>query len=152
MIFLSIDLQKIFLGGDQGECFPTVVKTAQAEALRARRYKYGAILLECKGYGRTVSPIYELLHDYDKLALPIKEEMDGGREVLAAILDNKYDPDIIRVCGVNTDQCVFHTVQTIHRLSYKSDIILLKDGCGTNNNYNKNDFSIFKSMKKVHIM
>lgn len=73
----------------------------------AKKKNYPIICLEYIGDGRTIPKIRKELEDYKNKFFFRKNWDDGSDKILS--IKNKL-PSKFRVCGVNTDACVFETV------------------------------------------
>jgi nicotinamidase-related amidase len=73
--------------------------------------------------------IVAALDGYDRWVLVWKWRDDGGAEVANAARVNGYGVSRIRVCGVNTEACVYHTVYTLSRIWPKSRIRVVAEAC-----------------------
>lgn len=145
MIFLSVDLQPDFTASKK----PSIIKAAQEEVRRAIRFNYGIVFLEYDGFGDTLPEVKRLASGYKNQITILKDDDDGGHDVVDGVFKNGLKLNQVRVCGVNTDMCVHDTIRTIVNLSPASKIIIRKDGCGSSA---KNDFTKFKNYKNVKII
>lgn len=146
MIFLSIDIQPGFAAAaDHG-----LIKVAQEEVKRAMRYNYGIVFLEYKGHGETFSQIKNIAHDYDNKITVEKNTDDGGLDVLDAAFQHNLSVNHIRVCGVYTGMCVYHTLFSLTSLSPSSKVLVRKDGCRPL--YDTGGFSRIRKLKNVRVV
>ena len=143
MIFLAIDIQPGF------EASTYVVEAAREEALRAKRFQYGIILLQYKKHGHTLDQVRSVTYGYHKASVAWKNSDDGSIEVLDKAFEDGYNTDVIRVCGVNTDYCVLDTVRGLSKFSPKSKILVRIDGC---NSICDNSFKKFKKIPNVYLV
>lgn len=105
-----IDMQDYFLKNVLQK-HDDIIQKCKAEIIKAINDKAQIIFLEYDGYGETISELKEIVtdHCYDKLLQVTKADDDGGDELLNALI--KFNlPIHIKVCGVNTDCCVYDTV------------------------------------------
>jgi nicotinamidase-related amidase len=145
VVFLSIDLQHGFKAADN----PRIIKAAQEEVRRAIRFNYGIIFLQYWGFGPTFPEIKHIARNYDNKITVQKNDDDGGANVLDAAFEKGFNLNKFRVCGVNTDMCVYDTIYSLTHLSPASKILVRKDGCGS---CCKNDFGKFKELRNVKII
>ncbi len=146
MLFLSIDLQPGFSpANDYG-----IINAARGEALRAKRFNYGIILLEYNRHGSTLSQIKSACWGHTKLAVAKKDSDDGSIEVIDTAFAEGYNIDVIRVCGVCVEYCVLDTVRGLKKYSPKSKIILNAAGCGGLRK--PISFKKFKKIKDVYLI
>lgn len=110
--------------------------------------KGGAIIfVEFIGCGRTIPGLVKLTDDYNRAFIVRKDDEDGSREVHKVIKDNKLPSRRIKVCGVNTDQCVLATVCGLNSLMKQTNIEVITKAC---NSYSNHDHeSGLKYMEKL---
>jgi hypothetical protein len=118
---------------DMQPCYPAsevVLDEVIREVKRARTNKEWVMILEY-GTGRTYYRITRELQGYRRRLYARKYKNDGAAKVFTAItrrnnnLDNKNVGRIekIRVCGVNTNACVFDTVNSLKILRYPIEVL-----------------------------
>lgn len=105
-----IDMQNIFLKNVLKRD-PGIILKCKRELIKAINDNAQIIFLEFRGHGSTVKELTSLLKEYSytKYAFVSKESDDGSNDLLNVILKNNLPPNI-KVCGVNTDCCVYDTV------------------------------------------
>jgi len=135
-VLVVIDLQIKFAAST------LVLEAAKKEILRAIALKMPIVILQCDTdyFGETHSCLTDLLKDYDTLRHIVLTKQDvgqlagatnGGPQVKEAIDLLGFPTDCFRLCGVNTEICVFFTALELSRLYPFSRIELVQDACAS---------------------
>ena len=109
---------------------PNVVIAVTEQILLAKRNKWAIILLEYAGCYNSHQGYNDLLKGYPKKARISKEDDDGSLEVSQAIRRRKFPFKNLRLCGVNTDACVWETVVGLLNRYEQSRVEVVKSACG----------------------
>lgn len=120
-----IDMQPRFAASQK----PQIIRNVRREIRSARYRKDAIIFVEYENCGPTDKRILEALKGYRKKLLVRKNSQGGAHEVLRALKDKGWDTNL-RIVGVNTDQCVAATVNSLHK-SGKVTQTLIVDACNT---------------------
>lgn len=88
-----------------------IIQKCKRELIKAINDDAQIIFLEFCKHGPTIQELTSLLKEYKytKYTFVSKEHDDGSKDLLNVILKNNLPPSI-KVCGVNTDCCVYDTV------------------------------------------
>lgn len=109
---------------------PDVVIGVAKQIMLAKHKKWPVILLEYAGCSRTHQGFSDLLSGYPRRARISKSDDDGSYEVVRALERREFPFKNLRVCGVNTDACVWSTVDGLLKRLPKSYLEVVKDACG----------------------
>lgn len=93
------------------------------------------IFLEYQDCGSIIDSLLKISDSYDQKYFISKIDDDGSYEVYDVIYRNKLPNKTIKICGVNTDCCVYHTVSGLTARIPDSSIIVLSDSCYSNYNH-----------------
>lgn len=132
---LVIDMQDYFSASHSER----VQRACIREIKRAIREKATIIYVEYEGYGPTIPQLTDVTSSakYRKAYHVIKDDDDGGQEVID-FLKEKHLPRLkLRVCGVNTDYCVLATTRSLQWRMPGSQITVVGDACNSNHNHKK---------------
>ena len=122
-----VDMQPEF----EAAFHPNVVIGVTQEIINAKNVGAPIILVEYRDGGQTFDGFFKLLKNYKNKALVRKNRDDGSREVIQAIKRRKFNPYHLRVCGVNSDACVWSTVEGLLGKLNRSRIEVVKQACFT---------------------
>lgn len=118
---------------------------------QAMQDKAGIVLVEFTGFGPTIKELTKLVDGYARVTTVQKNSPGGGMQVMRAIKDNKFPASVLKICGVNTDQCVLSTVTDLVRLSPKSRMHVIEKACNTDG-YHENGINSMKKHAQVTIV
>lgn len=108
---LIIDMQEEF----ESACDPRVIRACRREIHEATKRGDGILYVEYEGDTPVLPDLTMLTDGYPHAFTCVKVNDDGSQEVNAAVWN--YDlPMNFRVCGVNSDCCVWETVYHLRRL------------------------------------
>jgi nicotinamidase-related amidase len=130
---ILIDMQKFFAAANSRR----VQKGCREAIQQAIVDKAPIILVEYQGYlyKRTVKALTNVINkaNYKYKFVVTKDDDDGADEVYQLLIDYKLPHRKIKVCGVNTDCCVYSTVLgLIKRHKFKSNNIeIISNACGS---------------------
>ncbi len=97
--------------------------------------------LDETGLGHTLRELTQPVINYNKAKVVEKMYSDGSWFVLDACQRNNFDPSHIRICGVNSDVCVFFTAIGLAASKEVGLIEVITDACNTiTKGYNFKDF------------
>jgi len=122
---LCIDLQPTF-----NVCHNSrIVNNAEREVRQAIRDKAHILFLEYHNCGDTVDQLTKITDRYSKVHYLEKNHDNGVLEIMKAIRDYDLPIQHIKVCGVNTDVCVYFTVHGLNARLPHSNIEIIADAC-----------------------
>lgn len=121
---LCIDLQSRFNVHHHSR----VVNNAEREIRQAIQDNAHIMLVEYAGYGPTVDQLADVAKQHSKVYRIEKNHDDGSAEVVDAIKQHGL-PEQLKVCGVNTDVCVYYTTHNIHKRLPHASIEVIADAC-----------------------
>lgn len=121
-----------------------LLSRVKAEILRARDAGETILFLEIpyhrprpdEPYKPTYSSLTDLVDGYEKSAVWQKMGSDGSRQVIRYLRHERLEPEVIRICGVQTDLCVLATVKGLLRRT-KTEIHVVKEACDTKAAYRR---------------
>ena len=122
-----VDMQPDF----DAACSFDVIVGVTEQILYAKQHKWPIILLEYKGCGLTHDALAALLKGYSHKARIGKIDDDGSREVVRCLQRRNFPRHRLRICGVNTDCCVYQTVEGLLNRLDNSIVELAKNACAT---------------------
>jgi nicotinamidase-related amidase len=126
-----IDMQPSFEASQE----KAVLRNCAARIKQAQKDNAAILLVEYEEYGKTDYRLRNLLKTYDKTKTVIKCDNDGSVEIKRAIIRAKFPKDLLRVCGVNTDYCVYESVKGLTKQMPKATIEVLTKSCNSNWNH-----------------
>lgn len=110
------------------------VKTGCSSAIKqAIKDKASIVFVEYKGFGDTILSLGKLVKTprYYKFCRVIKDCQDGGEILHEAIMRRRFPKSRIKICGVNTDQCVLSTTRTLAKHLSNSKFEVLDKACNS---------------------
>lgn len=120
-----VDMQPDFSSSSNPD---TLIAVAN-EIILAKQKRDAIILVEYAGCERTYSGLNALIKGYPRKARTTKWEDDGSSEVVRVLAKHGFPMKNLRVCGVNTDCCVWETVVGLLQKLDKSQIEVVKKAC-----------------------
>lgn len=149
-VLLLIDLQTEFYATRK----LSVVKIVNIEIKKAKKKNIPIICLTYSGYGQVIDSIKCNLDGYHKLHNVVKYDCCGGDEVNEQFQKIGFTGGDIFVCGVNTNECVKETVESLRELNSNYIINIIANGCNTYcdklHRYYMNFFAFRKRIKVRH--
>lgn len=109
MILVVTDMQTGFEATKHDGVLDAVVALV-AEAVEAN---VPVILLRMAGHGPIHDRILKLVDGYALCAREVKSKMSGADLVAAICRHNGWDASVIKLCGVNTFECVASTAENL---------------------------------------
>lgn len=109
MTLCVVDMQAQF------SAYRKVLSPVLKEIRRAKKKREGIVVLEIPGCGSTHPKILKALKKYDRVAWASKHGEDGSDQFVAAAKRKSFWLGKIRLCGVNTCQCVSATMSGLRR-------------------------------------
>lgn len=142
---IIIDMQNEFKASRK----KSTIEACKNEIKIAMKNNAGIIFVEYYYTGRTLKALRDLTKFYEKLVIITKENDGGGNEVAAAINHFRFSKTL-KVCGVNTDMCVYSTVE---ELIYKDDfnIQVVSNACNSELDHKKG-LSKLKKLGQVEVI
>lgn len=125
---IVVDMQETFRASTRDR----VRKNCLREVTQAVKDDAHIIFLEYSGQGPTIAELTAALHS--KCAFKEKPGDDGSYEVEHEVLLNKL-PKHFKVCGVNTDCCVYATVRGLTSRFPMAKIDVIADACDSDWNH-----------------
>jgi nicotinamidase-related amidase len=125
---IVVDMQETFRASTRDR----VRKNCSREVKQAIKDDAHIIFLEYRYSGRTLPELTEALHT--KCFFKEKSEDDGSAEVESTVVLNKL-PKHFKVCGVNTDCCVYATVRGLTARFPMATIDVIIDACDSDWNH-----------------
>lgn len=108
-----------------------VISAISEEILHCISEEIPIIFLEYNQSGDTLPQLLSLVRGYPHVFRTTKNQDDGSKEVAAVLKKNKLPHKTVRVCGVNADACVERTISGLCRKYPRTEIIVVKNACGT---------------------
>lgn len=116
----------------EASCHPWTITKVKKAITSARHANWGIVIVEfadhCPTHRCLLKPLLRKTR-YDKFTVVEKDIPNGSEPIIAAIQNFEFDDTLIRVCGVNTDQCVQETVSGLARRLERSKIEVITDAC-----------------------
>lgn len=137
---LIIDMQAHFPASKNGK----TIKACTKQIKQAIYNGYPIVFVEFLKCGQTLRCLANLAKDYDRTFTFLKDK-ESGAIGFEHIVEHYNLPRNIRVCGVNTDQCVLATVRDLSSGVFCiKNISVVKDACNTNTDRgtNRNEFGL----------
>ena len=114
-----IDMQATFISSTN----PTASVNVAKEIEKAKRRKAGIVFVEFFDCEPTHEIYKKMVKGYKNVSIITKKRNDGSREIMRAIRRRGFNPNRLRVCGVNSCYCVYSTVHSLlHRPSIKIEV------------------------------
>lgn len=126
---LVIDMQGYFKASKQSSVKKNVLKQIEL----AIQDNAPIVFVEYAGCGSTLPSLKNLPknNSYSKIYKIKKTADDGSDVIMSTLRSNKLPRKHVRVCGVNTDCCVYETVCGLSRALPKTTIEVVEDACGS---------------------
>lgn len=103
-----IDMQPYFAAACNNK---VLIRNINSEIKRARSLNNHIMFVRYIGCGSITRSLKYATDGYPNVSVVEKDDMDGGDLVLARLKD--IGRTHLRMCGVNTEQCVFETVLSV---------------------------------------
>ena len=127
-----IDMQTTFRASFK----PSVVVGVTTEIIKAKEKLLPIVVVEYKNCHPTHKALLDLLKNYPHKARITKSGDDGSSEVIRTLRRRGFNQDYIRVCGVNTDACVWATAEGLLKKLRYAQIEVVKSACATEFDFN----------------
>ena len=136
-ILLIIDMQPFFDAVNNNRI---LISNIVNEIKRAKQLHNQIMFVTYNGCGPIASALVNAVRNFEKVQFVTKDKTSGGTEVLFAIKKRKN----LRVCGVETDVCVKHTVTDIAKKYPQKYKIQLVKRCLANSQieYVKSEYTL----------
>jgi len=82
----------------------------------------------------TAFVLQEAAKDYVWLRTVLKGYNDGSPEIIECFNEERWDFDLIQMCGVNLDACVLETALGLLDYMPRQEIVVLEDCCNSHTN------------------
>ncbi len=123
---LVIDMQPSFSASDDKELQNNI---AYQISLAKRRGAW-IFFVEYSDSGKTHKYLTRLTEGYEKVRRVKKHHDDGSKEIKRAFKRIRVEPQVLKICGVNTDCCVINTAKG---LATHFKVLIMLTCCGTGN-------------------
>jgi len=122
-----VDMQPVFKASQN----PNTIIAVTHEIMVAKQNNHAIMIVEYARSGRTHVGFDELLKGYPHKARISKRDDDGSKEIVKALSRRNFPMQILRVCGVNADCCVYQTVTGLIEKLNKTQVEVVKKACNT---------------------
>jgi hypothetical protein len=123
----------------------------KAQIRLAMQNGWAIVFLECRGYGKTLDMFTALAADYQRKCTVIKDDDDGGNEVLGWANARNWPIDYFRVVGCNTLYCVRSTIMTL--TNQRATIELWGPGVGGEERHGNNRNNVLSLQRpNIHVL
>ena len=112
-----IDMQ----GGFKAAKSRPLIRSIIEQIRLSRSLNWPIVVVQYCGFGKTLYALRRELDGYDKVRYIIKHTDDGSHEVNGVIGELTKSRNF-RICGVNTDQCVYFTTRGLKILRYRVEV------------------------------
>lgn len=126
-VLCIIDMQHEF----QAAQSKPVTRNVLREIEKAKEAGHYVLVVEYRGFGNTRTKFLSALKDYPHKHHLIKDGCDGSEEIAEYLESIDLLPTVIKVCGVNTDQCVAHTVNSLASANPTVQVQVILDACNS---------------------
>lgn len=120
-----VDMQPAFHAASKSNVLVNVAR----EIILAKRSKSAIVFLEYEGSGATTPALMALTEGYALRANATKYQDDGSGQVVKVLNRREFPSRRLKVCGVNSNACVYATVNGLLDKLEKSKIEVVKDAC-----------------------
>lgn len=109
------------------------IRACQREIVLAINRQAPVVFLEWSGSGQTLDALLNMVKNYKWSSARIKYRDDGSDQLIKSLHEMSFNPEALsyRVCGVNTDYCVYATVAGIRKELEKNRIEVAWPACNT---------------------
>lgn len=140
-----VDMQECF----EAACYPSVIIGVTQEIVLARQKRSPIILLEYEGCGKSHEGFSSLLRNYPWKARIRKGDDDGSNEIIRVIRRRGFNNSTLRLCGVNSDCCVYATVEGLLKRLEDTKIEVVKEACGCEYGFDWRNYFRHPNLKLV---
>lgn len=93
------------------------------------------VFIQFKGCGEIFFQLKDAVSDYQNVLYVTKDQNDGAESLMTELDNNHISISHIAICGINTEACVWETVESLSKTyGYLFDVILvLADACASVN-------------------
>jgi nicotinamidase-related amidase len=128
-----IDMQDHFLNRfeEMDQSNQRVFDNCKNEIAKAISDNANILFVEYEEYGPTNPELLGLVNDssYNSFNQIIKIDDNGSREIVKAVKKFGLPKKKIKICGINTEYCVYATVKGLLQAMRESKIEVLTDAC-----------------------
>lgn len=142
-----IDMQSYFTSAHNRKTLKSV-KSLISQAMKDRQ---PIILVEYSDCGSSMPSLYRLTEHYSYLYVIRKQQDDGSAEISRLIRGMKLPATNIKVCGVNTDCCVYESVMGLKRRMRNTNFEIVENACWSTYDHN-GAINEFKNTKNVMVV
>jgi nicotinamidase-related amidase len=130
-----VDMQERYIGKRVPSNFKAIADAVQY----AKKNGWGVAVLEMQ-YGRTHTPLINLLKSYDGFDFTVKEREDGSRELRDLLAKDQFGASNLMVMGMYGDNCVLATVRGLGKVLPNATVHVIKDATYTSHPYDWRDY------------
>ena len=154
---IIIDMQR---GFDASSCKRTQNAIIQ-EIKLAKKNDCGILLVEfhrdflgktVNEYGKTLRRLKQHVKEYDRYDIVKKYERDGSGfiETNLECFNTDFNTKTFRICGINSDECVAATVESLHKIYENSMFEIIVNACNYSDNLpGYNPFSGYPNSERI---
>lgn len=128
-----IDMQEDFLQRitHNKKSTKRVIDNCKAEIAKAIKDKANILFVEYSNYGETIADLTDLAKKakYKKHFHTVKADDNGAAEISDSIKTHRLTQDKIKICGINTEYCVYATVRGLISQMKTAEIEVIADAC-----------------------
>lgn len=129
-----------------------IQKACLKEIRDAKRKNAAIIFLEYSYSGPTIKKLYNEARSYDRTYRAIKDVNDGSPQCHKVITHYSLPYTHIRVVGVNTEYCVYSTVEGLNKLYPTSKIEVVAKACNSAHDHQRGLTNMAANLKTVLIV
>jgi hypothetical protein len=129
----------------------SVQRSVQRELRQAMKNGAGILYVEFDGYGSTKPELTYLTRKNKRASRVTKSRNDGSANVFDQLHKRRFNKSHLKVVGVNTDYCVFETVQGLREKLPQAKIEVIADACSSNGSH-KNGLAKIKKIPNIKIL
>lgn len=128
-----IDMQDHFLQRivENYKSTQRVIDNCKVQVSKAIKDKAHIVFVEYSNYGTTTKDLTDLAKKakYKKHFHTVKSDDNGGSEIAETIKAHRLTQDKIKICGINTEYCVYATVKGLMHEMENAEIEVITDAC-----------------------
>ena len=129
----------------------SVQRSVQREIRQAMKNGAGILYVEFDGYGSTKPELTYLTRKNKRVSRVLKSYDDGSTNVIEQLHKRRFNKSHLKVVGVNTDYCVYETVQGLREKLPQAKIEVIADACSSNASH-KNGLKKIKRIPNIKIL
>jgi nicotinamidase-related amidase len=143
-VLVIIDMQEGFLSALESDIKHTAIQNCAVLVERAINHDEPIIFLEWNdgvniggegAFKATTPELLDLTKDYKNRYTIYKKQQDGSDKVQLVVKHHKLNAEIIKICGIFTDQCVLSTVFGLIDKFKTSKVLVYETAVATSSSY-----------------